>query len=52
MLELLQFGTKNAWLFVQIKSTIDSMVQWSESFVFFKTEGETIGGDGGKRQGE
>lgn len=37
---------------MQRKSTIDSMVQWSEHFIVFKTQVKTIGGDGGKRQRE
>ena len=52
LLELLQFGTKDAWLFMQRKSTNDFMVQWSEGFIFFKTRVKTIRGNGGKRRGE
>jgi len=49
LLELLQTGTKDARLFMQIKNTIEFMVQWSGNLIFFKTEDKMIGGDGGVR---
>lgn len=48
LLESLQFGTKSVYLFRQMRNMIGFMVQWSQNFMFFKAQVETIDGDGGK----